>query len=94
MTKIASALLEVLERHRAFADADALVQRGAARFVAHVRAVGQIVRAELPREKLPEKRRLVARRGPRCRTPPRPASASARSSRAISANASSHEIGS
>ena len=33
---------------------------GAARFVAHVRTVGQVVRAELPHEQLIKKRRLVA----------------------------------
>ena len=61
MMKMALRLVEVLERHRPLADADRLGERRAARLVAHVRAVGQVVRAELPNEKLIEKRRLVAR---------------------------------
>ena len=60
-TKIASRLLEVLELHRALADADGLLEPGAARLVAHVRAVRQVVRAERAREELVEERRLVAR---------------------------------
>jgi hypothetical protein len=52
---------EVFERDRALADADGLGQRAAARLVAHVRAVGQVVRAELPDEELIEERGLVAR---------------------------------
>jgi hypothetical protein len=43
------------------ADADCLRERRPARLVAHVRAVGQIVRAELADEELIEERRLVAR---------------------------------
>ena len=46
---------------RALADADRLAQRDAARLVAHVRAVGQVVRAERAHEELVEERRLVAR---------------------------------
>ena len=41
---------EVLELDRGLADADRFGQPRAARFVAHVRAVGQVVRAELARE--------------------------------------------
>jgi len=37
---------------RTLADSMAFVERGTARFVAHVRAIRQIVRAELPRKKL------------------------------------------
>src|SRR5438105_1230039 len=57
-------LIEVLERHRALADADRLHQRRAARLVTHVRAVGEIVGAKLPNEQLIEKGSLV-RRAPR-----------------------------
>ena len=53
-------LFEILQRHRALADPDGLPERHAARLVAHVRAVRQIVRPKLPHEQLPEKRRLVA----------------------------------
>ena len=55
-----SACSKSLELDRAFADADRRAQRRAARLVAHVRAVGQIVGAELADEKLVEKRRFVA----------------------------------
>ena len=51
---------EIFQLHAAFADADAFVQRRAARFVTHVRAIGQIVCAELPGEELIKKRRFVA----------------------------------
>jgi hypothetical protein len=56
---------------RALADADRLGQRRPARLVAHVRAVGQVVRAEGAHEQLVEERRLVARAARRCRRPPR-----------------------
>ena len=52
--------VEVLEQHRALADADRLGERRAARLVAHVRAVGQVVGAEAAHEQLVEERRLVA----------------------------------
>ena len=42
--------LEILQGHRALADADLLPQRHAGRLVAHVRAVGEIVGAELAHE--------------------------------------------
>src|SRR5882762_6982250 len=50
---------KIFEPDAAFADADALLQRDAARFVTHVGAIGQIVGAELPREELIKKRRFV-----------------------------------
>ena len=53
-------MFEIFQLHAAFADSDAFLQRDAARFVTHVRAIRQIVGAELPREKLVEKRGLVA----------------------------------
>ena len=46
--------------HGALAHPDASRQRDAARFVAHVRTVGEIVRAERAHEQLVEERRLVA----------------------------------
>ena len=51
--------IEIFERHRALTDADRLRQRRAARLVAHVRAIGKVVRAELPNEELVEKGCLV-----------------------------------
>ena len=54
-------LFEIVQLHTAFADADAFVKRRTTRFVTHVRAVGQIVGAELPCEQLVEKRCFVAR---------------------------------
>ena len=57
----AVALLKVIQRHASLADADGFVERRAARFVAHVRAVRQVVCAELPGEELIEKRRFIAR---------------------------------
>ena len=53
-------VLEVLEFHATFAYPDAFVQRRATRLVTHVRAIGQIVGAELPREELVQKRGFVA----------------------------------
>ena len=53
-------MLEVFERHATFADADGFVEGRAARFMAHVRAIRQIVRAELPREKLVTKGCFIA----------------------------------
>ena len=70
-------LLEVLERDRALAAADLLDQRDARGLVAHVRAVRQVVGAELAHEQLVQERGLVARCGPRCRTAPRSGEASA-----------------
>ena len=51
---------EVLDLHGRLADADRLGQPEAARLVAHVRAVGQVVGAELAREQAVQERRLVA----------------------------------
>src|SRR5262249_1540092 len=51
---------EIIKLHAAFADSDAFFQCRAARFVAHVRAIRQIVRPELPREKLIQERGFVA----------------------------------
>ena len=44
--------LQILERDRSFADADRLLHGHAARFMAHVGAIGQVVGAELPHEQL------------------------------------------
>ena len=52
--------IEVVERNGPFADADGRREGGAARFVAHVRTVGQVIRAELTHEQLIKERRLVA----------------------------------
>ena len=60
MTKIASHRVEVFKRHRAFAEAERLFHSRAARLVTHVRAVRQIVRAELAHKELIKKRRFVA----------------------------------
>ena len=76
--------VDVLEQHRPLADPDRVGERGAAGLVAHVRAVGQVVGAEAAHHQLVEERRLVARCGPRCRTPRRPGSAAPRSRSAIS----------
>jgi hypothetical protein len=51
-TKIASASSKSCSVTGAFTDADCFTQRAAARLVAHVRAVGQVVGAELAHEKL------------------------------------------
>ena len=59
--KYAVGFFEIFQRNAAFADADAFVQGRAARLVAHVRTVRQIVRPELADKKLIEKGRLVAR---------------------------------
>ena len=53
------AMLEIIERDAAFADADRLRQADAGRLVAHVRAVGKVVRAVFADEELIEERRLV-----------------------------------
>ena len=53
-------LLEIIERHGPFADADRLGEGEAARFMAHVRAIRQVVSAEPPSEQLIKKRRFVA----------------------------------
>ena len=91
--KISVAMVEILQRHRALADADRLRQADAGRLVAHVRAVGEVVGAEFAHEELVEERRLVATRGPRCRTPPCRDRAARCSAPPIAANASSHAIG-
>src|SRR5690348_15892825 len=54
-------LIEVLQRHSPFADADRLHERRAARLMAHVRAIGKVVRDELPYEQLIEKGGFVGR---------------------------------
>ena len=54
-------MLEILQRHRPLADAVALRQRRARGLVAHVRAVRQVVGAELANEELVEEGGLVAR---------------------------------
>ncbi len=50
---------EILQRHRALADADLLLQRGARRLVAHVGAVGEVVGAVFAHEQLVQERGLV-----------------------------------
>ena len=52
--------LDVLEAHGPLADADRLAEAFAARFVTQVRAVREVVGAELAREELPQEGRLVA----------------------------------
>ena len=52
--------LEVFECYGSLPHADRFAERGAARFVAHIRAVGKIVGAKLPYEELIEKRGFVA----------------------------------
>ena len=70
-TKIASAGLEVLELHRALADADRLLEPRAARLVAHVRAVGQVVRAEARARRAGRGTPPRCSSGPTCRRAPR-----------------------
>lgn len=53
-------VVDVLQTHRAFAGAQALVQGGATGLMAHVAAVGQVVGAEGPGEELQEKSGLIA----------------------------------
>ena len=53
-------LFEIVQGHRALADADLLAQRHARGFVAHVRTVREIVGAELAHEQLVQERGLVA----------------------------------
>ncbi len=53
-------LLEVVELHGALAYADALAQGHATGFVAHVRTVGEIIRAVESHEQLIQERRFVA----------------------------------
>ena len=60
MTKIASHMIEIFQRHRAFAETERFFHSGAARLMTHVRAVGQIVCPELAHEELIKKRRFVA----------------------------------
>jgi hypothetical protein len=52
-------LIEVLEEHRSLADADRVRQPDARRLVAHVRAVGKVVRSVLARKELEEECSLV-----------------------------------
>ncbi len=54
-------LLEIVKPDRPLAYADRRAQRRSARFMAHIRAVGQVVRAELPHEQLIEEGGFVAR---------------------------------
>ena len=54
-------LREISQLYTAFPDADHFIQCRAARFVAHVRAIRQIVGPELADEQLIEKRSLVTR---------------------------------
>ena len=53
-------VFEIFQLYAAFADSDAFVQRRAARLVAHVRAIRQIVGAELPGKQLIQKRGFIA----------------------------------
>ena len=53
-------LVEVVEINRSLADAYGFVERGSARLVAHVRAVRQVIRAELAREELVQEGGFVA----------------------------------
>ena len=53
--------VDVVERHRALADADRPPEGHAARLVAHVRAVREVVGAERPHHQLVDERGLVAR---------------------------------
>ena len=53
------ALAEIVVGDGGFADPDHLVQRETGRFVAHIRAVGEVVGAECPHEELVDERRLV-----------------------------------
>ncbi|MNZ52488.1 hypothetical protein D3C78_703340 [compost metagenome] len=52
-------VLEIVKRHRAFADPDTLAQRHAAGLVAHVRAVREVVGAVGAHEQLVQISRLV-----------------------------------
>ena len=87
-------VLEVVDGHRALADADRVDQRRARRLVAHVRAVRQVVRAEAAHQQLVEERGLVAGAAGGVEHAPRPGCPARCSSSAISANASSQPIGS
>ena len=53
-------ILQFFQRHRALADADSLAQSVAARFMAHVRTVRQIVRSIHADKELIQKRRFIA----------------------------------
>src|SRR5437588_12794579 len=53
--------IEIFEHDRALAEAQRLFHSGAAGFMTHIRAIGQIVRAELSNEQLIKKCRFVAR---------------------------------
>ena len=52
-------MCEIVEHHGPLADADAFGKADAGRLVAHIRAIGKIVRAEAAREQLIHERRLV-----------------------------------
>jgi hypothetical protein len=54
------ALIEVIKRHRSLADANGFGESGAARLVAHIGTIGQIVGPELPRKQLEQKRGFIA----------------------------------
>ena len=70
-----------------------LVQRGTGRFVAHVRAVRQVVGAEAADHQLIDERRPRSRCGPTYRKRHRSGESRARSSSAINSNAASQLIG-
>jgi hypothetical protein len=59
-TKIASGVFEVVKGHGAFADTDTLRQGHATGFVAHVRAIREVVGAVGAHEQLVQVRRFVA----------------------------------
>src|SRR5262245_16647558 len=52
-------LLKIFQQDRALTDADGLGERGAARFVAHVRAVRQVVGSKLPHKELVEESSFI-----------------------------------
>ena len=54
-------LVEVFQLHAALADPESFVHRGAARFVTHVRAIRQIICAELASEELIKKGGFITR---------------------------------
>ena len=84
---------EVFDFHRGLADANRFGEPGAARFVAHVRAIRQVVGAELTREEPVEERRFVARAARSVKGRPRRGELKLLSSRAMSSKAASHEMG-
>ena len=68
ITKISSACSKSDERHRALADADHARQRDAARLVAHVRAVGEVVGPEHAADELSRETPPRCSCAPTCRT--------------------------